>query len=130
MTDILISKSTDIIKNHCSLLESELSVSPKWEVLPQVKKDHLYLGREHLLMGVFSSDEELITLYPVNIWTKVCGLIPEPFCWDVFEEKVVEVFAHEMRHMWQHKNGTYYQDNAEFDANDYAIDFLSRKEAS
>lgn len=116
----LVSICKEIVEKSRGGLEDVLSVSCPIEILGEVKKNHQALGRTQLLEGVICSVEKLITLYPKNIWLNHCGLLPEPECWEVFEEEVQRVFAHEMRHLWQIQHERFLDEDAELDADEFA----------
>lgn len=120
----LLQKCEDIIKKHQPILEKVLLVQSNIEILLQVKSEHSSIGKQSSLEGVICSDSEVIVIYPLNIWFNHCGLLPEPYNWNVFEEEILRVLAHEMRHLWQLKNGMFYFDNAENDADSFALQYL------
>lgn len=119
----ILNKCTEIVQKHFNILEERLSVKGRIEVLIYVKIEHYSLGNKKLLEGV-CSECGTITIYPVNIWHNHCGLLPEPYNWQTFEEESIRVIAHEMRHLWQLRNGLFYSDNAEEDADEFASQYI------
>lgn len=123
MVDI-IQRCEEIMEKHSSVLEERLSVRGRIEVLKEVKVEHYELGTINRLGGAICSETEIITVYPVNIWFNHCGLLPEPDNWAIFEEEAARVLAHEMRHLWQLRNGTFYDEKAEEDADEFASRYI------
>ena len=117
-----------IISKHLSKIECLLGINAKVEILEKVKSEHFNIGKSRNIEGVICSREEIITIYPQNIYFNHCGLLPEPFKWAVFEENVVRVLSHELRHLWQIKNNLFYKDNAELDADEFANEYQLIKE--
>lgn len=120
-------KCLKIINDNLKSIEQLLNVSIKIIIVDEVLKEHYHLGTPERLEGVINDGDKIIVIYPKNIYINRCGLYPEPFNWQSFEEHVIRVLAHEMFHLWQIENGKYYDDNVEFEADKFSLQVVNNR---
>ena len=121
----LVDECNKIIAKYSKNIENKLNVTSTVQILKEVLPDHYFLGESSTLEGVISDETKIIVIYPHNIWLNHCALIPEEYMLKEFKWNVIRVYVHEMRHLWQIENNLFYSNNAEIDADNFALKYIN-----